>query len=184
MPAEGMKSEELGLRKILAYDGLQGLLEGVALGIEERQLEMKEMIKNMSIRQEELMELEKTIRRRQMLLDLTPREVEESVYKLEVVKKMMEEERIWSEEPANCTEMIIIPESQTRKESRISELKVMGMFILCSLLACLGWGGVTSTLIIASKAWPSRRPSSNMDVSTSKGELRPGENAAASSLPR
>jgi hypothetical protein len=48
----------------------------VALGIEERQLKMEEIKKNMSAKQAEL--VEKTIRRRQMLLDLTLREVEES----------------------------------------------------------------------------------------------------------
>jgi hypothetical protein len=36
-------------RKKLVYDGIQGLFEGVAMGIEEKQFEMKEMDKNMSI---------------------------------------------------------------------------------------------------------------------------------------
>jgi hypothetical protein len=40
--------------KKLAYDGLQGLLESVAMGIAEKQLEMREMDKNMSIKKMEL----------------------------------------------------------------------------------------------------------------------------------
>jgi hypothetical protein len=51
------------------------------------------MNKDTSIRRMELIELEKTVRRRQMLPDLTSREVVESMHKLEVEKKKVEEER-------------------------------------------------------------------------------------------
>jgi hypothetical protein len=104
VPVEGVRTAESKPGRELAYDGLQGLLEGVAMGIEERQSEMKEMDKNMSIRRMELLELEKTVRRRQMLLDLTSRKVEESLHKLEVEKRRVVEERVQAEEPINCTE--------------------------------------------------------------------------------
>jgi hypothetical protein len=122
--------------------------------------------------------LEKTIRRRQMLLDLTSREVEENVHRLEAEKKKMEEDRVRMEEPANCTETIILPEEQVKKDSRMSGPKVMGVFTLCGLLASLGWGGVTSTLVIASRTWSSRRSDGSMDASTSMSELRPEGSAA------
>jgi hypothetical protein len=45
MGSEGTEGPEA--RRELVYDGIQGLLEGVAMGIEEKQSEMKEMVKNM-----------------------------------------------------------------------------------------------------------------------------------------
>jgi hypothetical protein len=54
-----------------AYEGIQGLLESVAMGIEEKQMEMREMDRSLSAKRMELIELEKTVWRRQMLLNLT-----------------------------------------------------------------------------------------------------------------
>jgi hypothetical protein len=45
------RAEEPKMGTKSAYGGLQGLLEGVALGIQERQLKMEEMNKNMSVKQ-------------------------------------------------------------------------------------------------------------------------------------
>jgi SUMO ligase MMS21 Smc5/6 complex component len=51
--------------KKAAYDGLQGLLESMAMGIEEKHAEMREMDASLSSKRAELIELEKTIWRRQ-----------------------------------------------------------------------------------------------------------------------
>jgi hypothetical protein len=48
MASERNEGHRTGRR--LAYDGTQGLLEGVAMGIEKKQSAMKEMDKNMSIK--------------------------------------------------------------------------------------------------------------------------------------
>ncbi len=64
LPGGGARAEG----KKAAYDGLQGLLENVAMGIEEKQAEMREMDASLSAKRAELIELEKTIRRRQKLL--------------------------------------------------------------------------------------------------------------------
>jgi hypothetical protein len=64
--------------------------------------------------------VEKTIRRRQMLLDITSREVEESMHKLKAERKRMEEMRAKEKEQANFIENSTWPEGQVKKESRIS----------------------------------------------------------------
>jgi hypothetical protein len=52
------------------------MLENVAQGIEEKQTGMKEMVKNILGMQAELAEVERNIKRRQTLLDITSREVQ------------------------------------------------------------------------------------------------------------
>ncbi len=89
MPQSGASAVE----KKAAYDGLQGLLESVAMGIKEKQAKMKEMDISLSTKRTELMELEKTIRRRQKLLDLTSRETEDGILKLEQEEKVVEEKK-------------------------------------------------------------------------------------------
>jgi hypothetical protein len=69
VPVDGTEASE----KKLAYVGIQELLENVAMGIEEKETEMREMDLSLSAKKAELIELEKTIRRRQKLLDLTSR---------------------------------------------------------------------------------------------------------------
>jgi hypothetical protein len=64
MPGNGARAEE----RRAAYNGLQGLLKNVAMGIEEKQAEMREMNLSLSTKRAELIELEKTILRRQKLL--------------------------------------------------------------------------------------------------------------------
>jgi hypothetical protein len=71
-------------------------------------------------------------------------------------------------------------EGQVKKESRISGLKVLGVFTLCGLLASLGWGGVISVLVITSKVWPAKEPIPSMDVSTSMSELKSQRSDAGS----
>ncbi len=121
--------------KKLAYDGLQGLLENVAMGIEEKQAEMLEMDLSLSIKRAELIELEKTIRRRQKLLDLTSREIEEGMLKREEEKKKIEKKRAEVEEPINCTTTVIEPKSLTVKRKGVPGLQIMGVRTLCGLLA-------------------------------------------------
>ncbi len=41
----------------------------------------------------------------------------------------------------------------------------------------LGWGGVTSILVIMAKVWTAKTPSKGTDVSTSTGELATGNTA-------
>ncbi len=127
---------------------MQGLLEGVALGIEEKQLEMEEVNKKILFKQTELADMGMTIRRKQMLLDITSREVEECMHRVKAERERMEEEQIKEEKPTNCTESPTWQEKQVKKELRISGLKVTGVFTLCGLIASLGWGGVTSVLVI------------------------------------
>ncbi len=123
-PVESAGTEEPKARRKLVYDSMQGLLEGVAMWIKEKQAEIKEMDRNMSIKKMELSEPKKTVRRRQMLLDFTSKEIEEGLRKLEMEK-----------------ETVIAPEGQARKGARMLGLQVMGVFTLCGLLATLGWGG-------------------------------------------
>jgi hypothetical protein len=61
---------------------------------------------------------------------------------------------------------------------RVSELKVMGVFVTCGVLATLGWGGVTSTLMILFRVDPARRLAQCGSVSTSTSELAPGNEQA------
>jgi hypothetical protein len=89
MPGSEAGAEE----KKVAYNGLQGLLENVAMGIEEKQAEMREMDPSLSAKRAELIELEKIIRRRRKLLDLTSRENKEGILKLRVEKKAVEEKK-------------------------------------------------------------------------------------------
>jgi hypothetical protein len=49
----------------------------------------------------------------------------------------------------------------------------MGVFTLCGLLAILGWRGVTSSLVIASRTWVLRGPDGSADAYTSTSDLRP-----------
>ncbi len=154
VPADGTEVHE----KRLVYEGIQGLLENVAMGIEEKQAEMREKDKSLSAKRMELTELEKTIQRRQMLLDLTSKEIEEGMLRLEEEKKKIEERKIWEEEPANCTTMATEPEGLTTKEDGIPGLQIMGVFTLCGLLAALSCGGVTSILVATAKAWTTKPP--------------------------
>jgi hypothetical protein len=107
---------------------------------------------SLSTKRAELIELEKTIRRRQKLLDLTSREIEEGMLKLEEEKKAMEKKKVQAEEQVNCTATGIEPESLTVKREGVPGLQIMGVFTLCGLLAPLGWGGLTSILVIMAKA--------------------------------
>jgi hypothetical protein len=76
-----------------------------------------------------------------MLLDLTSKEIEEGMLRLDEEKKKIEEKKIWEEEPANCTMMATEPEGLTTKEDGIPGLQIMGVFTLCGLLVAPGWGG-------------------------------------------
>jgi hypothetical protein len=135
---------------------------------------MREMDRSLSVKRTELIEREKTIRRRQMLLDLTSREIEEGMLKLKEEKEKMKEEKDQREEPTNCTETITVPEKLAAERAGILGLQVIGVFTLCSLLSALGWGGVTSTLIIAATACTTKPPSEASDASTSTDEVVPG----------
>jgi hypothetical protein len=135
---------------------------------------MREMDRSLSVKRTELIELEKTIRRRLILLDLTSREIEEGMLKLKEEKEKMKEEKDQREEPTNCTETITVPERLAAEGAGISGMQFMGVFTLCSLLAALGWGGMTSTLITAARACTTKPPSEAADASTSKDEVVPG----------
>jgi hypothetical protein len=119
------------------------MLEEVAQGIEERQAEMVRMFKNNSEKHAELAEVEKNIKRRQTLLDITSRGVKESMPRLAEDRKRMEK-GTRDEESGNCTESPGLWERPEEKRVKASGLKVMGVFTLCGVLATLGWGGVTN----------------------------------------
>jgi hypothetical protein len=53
------------------------------------------------------------------------------------------------------------------KRGEMSGLQVMGIFTLSGLLATLGWGGVTSMLVISAKEWTTKPPKENSEASTS-----------------
>jgi hypothetical protein len=166
MPADGTEVKE----KRLAYEGIQGLLENVAMGIEEKQAEMRKMDQSLSAKKMELIELEKTIRRRQMLLDLMSREIEEGMLRLKEEKRIMEEKKMREEEPANYTMVAGEPEELTARRDGIPGLQIMGVFTLCGLLVALDWGGVTSILVATAKAWTTKP----LNKGTSTGELSAG----------
>jgi hypothetical protein len=48
----------------------------------------------------------------------------------------------------------------------IFRLQMMGVFKLCDVLATLGWGGVTSILVISARAWTTKPPKESSDAST------------------
>jgi hypothetical protein len=143
------------------------------MGIEEKQMEMREMDRSLSAKRMELIELEKTVWRRQMLLDLTSREIEEGMLKLKEEKEKMEVEKVQREEPANCTVVMTAPEKLVAGEARIPGLQVMGVFTLFGVLAALVWGGVTSILVVTPRAWTIKPPSEAIDASTSTDEVAP-----------
>jgi hypothetical protein len=58
-------------------------------------------------------------------------------------------------------------EGLTMNRGEIARLQVMGIFTLCGLLVTLGWGRVTSMLVISAKAWTTKPPKENSDASTS-----------------
>jgi hypothetical protein len=172
--------------KKAAYDGLQRLLENVAMGIEEKQAEMQEMDASLSTQRAELIELEKTIRRRQKLIDLTSREIEDGILNLEEEKKAVEEKKAQAEqaeEPASCTVAMTEPERLTMRRGEVSGLQVIGVFTLCGLLATLGWGGVTSILVITAKAWTAKLSEKGTDASTNTEELVGSNAPRCTSLP-
>jgi hypothetical protein len=70
---------------------------------------------------------------------------------------MKEDKEQW-EEPINCTETITVPEKLAAEGAGILGLQVIGVFTLCGLLAALGWGGVTITLVIAARACSRKAP--------------------------
>jgi chromosome segregation ATPase len=121
IPENGARAEE----KRAAYDRLQGLLENMARGIEEKQAEMREMDLSLSTKRAELIELEKTIRRRQKLLNLTSREIEEGMLKLMEEKKAEEERKAQVEESVNCTTPVIEPESLVVKQRGVSRIQTV-----------------------------------------------------------
>jgi hypothetical protein len=84
----------------------------------------------LSTKRAELIELEKTIRWRQKLIDLTSREIEDGILKLEEEKKAVEEKKAQAEEPANCTVAMTEPERLTTRRGEVSGLQVMGVFTL------------------------------------------------------
>jgi hypothetical protein len=47
----------------------------------------------------------------------------------------------------------------------------MGMFTLCGVLTTLRWGGVTSLLIITTKAWTTKPLKENLNASTNTETL-------------
>jgi hypothetical protein len=63
------------------------------------------------------------------------------------------------------------PENLTAKKEGVLGLQIMWVFNLCGLLAALGWGGVTSTLVVTARAWMTKPPSKGADVSTSMGKM-------------
>jgi hypothetical protein len=48
-------------------------------------------------------------------------------------------------------------------------LQIMGVFRLCGVLATLGWGGITSILVMTAKAWTTKPIKESLDVSTNTG---------------
>jgi hypothetical protein len=61
-----------------------------------------------------------------MLLDLTYREIEEGMHKLEKEREKIEEEQVQREEPIKCTEAVDAPEGLTTKEAEYQGYKSGG----------------------------------------------------------
>jgi hypothetical protein len=96
------------------------------------------------------------------------------MFKLKEEKKKMEEERTREEEPANCTLTMADPERMIAKEDRVLGLQIMGVLTLCSVLVALGWGSMTSILVITAKAGMTKSSSKATDACTSTEETAPG----------
>jgi hypothetical protein len=107
---------------------------------------------SLSTKRAELIELEKTIRRRQKLLDLTSREIEESMLKLEEEKKAMEKK----EGPSRGTGQLHSNRDRTRKpnceEGRSTWAAGHGGIYPLRAAGSIRLGGVTSILVIMAKA--------------------------------
>ncbi len=77
---------------------------------------MERMAKDIMDSRAELMEMEKNIKRRQTLLEMTSREVREDMLRVREEKQRMGEARARSEEPCNCTEVLVRQEQLEEKE--------------------------------------------------------------------
>jgi hypothetical protein len=130
--------------KRIDYDGLQGLLKSVAMGLE--------LVESVAMGVE-LVELEKTIQQRQKLLDLMSRVIEDGIIKLGQEKKAQAE---LAEKPPNCRTVTGDSGELAARKDVVFGLQMMGVFTLCGVLATLSWGEVTSILVIMAKAWTTK----------------------------
>ncbi len=121
-----------------------------------------ELVESMAVGVE-LVELGKTIQRRQRLPNLTSRVIENGIIKLGQEKKAQAE---LAEKPLNCTTVTGKSGEPATRKDMIFGLQMMGVFTLCNVLATLGWGGVTSILDILARAWTTKPPKESTDAST------------------
>jgi hypothetical protein len=69
-------------------------------------------------------------------------------------------------EMPNCTTTAGESGELNAREGVAFRLQIMGVFMLCGLLATLGWGGMTGLIVLTSKVWPTEDIKEYRDAST------------------
>jgi hypothetical protein len=149
---------------------LQEVVRNIAVG-----LELTENIA-LSIK---ILRMRAVDRQRQKLYDLTSKVIKDALRKLEHEKATQAE---LHEEAPNCTTTAAELGEFNAREGVAFGLQIMGVFTLCGFLATLGWGGMTSVLVLTAKVWPVKPVKEYRDTSTNTGVL--GSRGQSSSLLR
>lgn len=96
------------------------------------------MAKDIKDRHRELKELEKNIKRKQTLLEIIAKEIEDEKIKIAEEWEKLSAVGAGDEVTGNCTEETVQLEHVEERGKRVSGLKVMGVFTLCGVLLTLG----------------------------------------------
>jgi hypothetical protein len=160
----------------------KGVLMLSILGMFVTRGEAWELAENIALGME-VLKMKAVDRRRQKLYDLTSKVIEDALHKLEHEKATQAE---LHEEAPNCTTTAAELGEFNAREGEAFRLQIMGVFTLCGFLATLGWGGMTSVLVLTAKVCASeavkeyRDTSTNTGVLGSRGQSRPLKPAAVS----
>jgi hypothetical protein len=141
------------------HEVLQEVLRSVAMGLE--------LAENIALGVE-LSRMRAVDQHKQKLYDLTLKVIENALRKLENEKGAQMEFR---EGSPNCTTMATDLGEFNAREGVAFGLQIMGVFTLCGFLATLGWGEMTSVLVLTATAWPAKPIKESRDVSTHTGVL-------------
>jgi hypothetical protein len=156
------------------HEVLQEVLRSVVVGLE--------LAEHIALSME-LLRMRAIDRRKRKLYDLMSKVIEDALRKLDYEKGAQVELR---EGPPSCTTPVTDLGEFNAMEGVAFGLQIMGVFTLCGFLATLGWGGMTSVLVLTAKAWPakpikeSRDTSTNTRVIGSRRRSRPLKPAAVS----
>jgi hypothetical protein len=138
---------------------LQEVMRNMAMGLE--------LAENIALGME-VLRMRAVDRQKQKLYNLTSKVIEDALRKLEHEKATQAELR---EEAPNCTTTTAELGEFNVREGVALRLQIMGVFTLCGFLATLGWGGMTSILVLTAKVWPMKPVKECRDASTNTGVL-------------